>query len=206
MIFTGDNKFVGNTGLFGGSLYLFKSIVTMNGISTFVNNNSSKGELSHNFNCAYAVGGIDYWIRGSGGAIYCKLSTLIINCEYSIFANNSAQDSGGAISAQDGNIIIQGSFSFVNERNVAYEDSGGAMSFSIMTTIILHGDILFVNNEALYGGALSASYGASFSDKEWLSPESFDNSTVENFCWNVATNGQFSESYSHDVNITLLWK
>ena len=34
---------------------------------------------------------------GSGGAIYCESSTLIINSEYSIFANNSAKHYGGAI-------------------------------------------------------------------------------------------------------------
>ena len=69
-------------------------------------------------------------------------------------------------------------------------------------TMILHGDILFVDNEALYGGALSAFQGADYiTSEEWLSPESFNNPAAENFCWNVATNGGFTESYRHDANI-----
>ena len=155
VIFTGNNKFVSNTALFGGSLYLFESTVTLNGISTFMNNNSSKGSGLDHY-CTYRARVfviIDNYMKGSGGAIYCKSSTLIINGEYSIFANNSAEASGGAIAARiNGSITIQGFTLF--ERNVAYELEGGAISF-LFGTLILHGNISFINNKAIKGGALS---------------------------------------------------
>ena len=190
VIFTGNNKFVGNRALFGGSLYLFESTVTLNGISTFMNNNSSKG--SWDYYCIYSAGvfiNIDDYMKGSGGVIYYKSSTLIINSEYSIFANNSAQLSGGAIAALSGNITIRGFIRFMN--NVAYECEGGAISL-FTTTLIVSGNISFINNEAYYSGGALSLFAAKFLlivSEEWILNEKSIFSDAIKFCCNVAING-----------------
>ena len=85
VIFYGNNTFLDNSASLGGSLYILESVVTLSGTNTFMRNNSSK-EVS---DCIYTPVNediIDYdWMRGSGGAIFCNSSMLIINSEYSVF-------------------------------------------------------------------------------------------------------------------------
>ena len=80
VIFTGNNAFLDNSAPYGGSIYIFESVVTLSGTNTFINNRSPAKE---NFDSL--EDDEDDWLRGSGGAMHCKLSTLNINSEYSIF-------------------------------------------------------------------------------------------------------------------------
>jgi predicted outer membrane repeat protein len=92
-----------------------------------------------------------YQLRGSGGAIYCKHSTLIINSEYSLFANNFAENAGGAIHATGESIIIKGSVTFM--KNNANYTGGGAITL-IFVTLTVSGNISFIDNQGYTGGAL----------------------------------------------------
>ena len=193
--FAGNNTFTDNTALIGGSLYMFESVVILTGINTFMNNS-----CLNRFRISYCIiNPWDYDFMGCGGAIYSISSTIIINSEYSesIFANNLAQKSGGAIATLDTNIIIQGSSSF--ERNVAIENEGGAISVSV-TTLILSGNISFINNNGRVGGALSLYVTDLFFIEEIMSPESFDNAAI-NLCWNAALNGGFWSRNYNNKNI-----
>jgi predicted outer membrane repeat protein len=175
--------FIGNLAVSGGSLYLFESIVILNGINTFLNNNSSKQYMD--CNCTYTLQLTDidfrfYSLKGCGGAIVCVSSSLVINSEYSVFASNSALNSGGAIIAIDhGSITIIGSALF--ERNIAHKQDGGAIRFN-GKSMILQGNISFRNNEASLGGALSLVRGTLniSSSKGWWSLQYFY-STITSF-------------------------
>ena len=135
------NIFFGNTASCGGSLYLLNSEALLTGANYFVLNQSSKKTLIAN--CSYSLNE-DHPIRGSGGAIFSDSSTLITNA--SSFANNFAQDTGGAISAVHGDIVAQGNIIFKNN----FALGGGAMYLKNVTSK-LHGNISFANNGA-FGG------------------------------------------------------
>ena len=143
--FTGTNTFTDNTASCGGSLYVFNSVVLLSGANCFVHSYS----FSKVFVCNHNLARGNQLIRGSGGAIFCELCTLIIN-HVSFFTDNFAQTAGGAIAAVDGKIIIQNS-KHVFESNRAYV--GGAMLFYNVTSI-LYGNVSFINNIATSGGAL----------------------------------------------------
>ena len=130
-------------------------------------------------------------MSGSGGAIYCHSSTLNINNEYSVFANNFAQRSGGAIYIEDGNITINGSVKFLD--NVAREYEGGAM-FLGSVTLIVSGGISFINNKAFFGGALSifqAKLLIIVGEEIIANEKSILNDTMR-FCRNVAMNEEMA--------------
>ena len=155
VVFTGNNIFSDNSAHSGGSLYiLLESVVKLSGINTFVNNTSEHYVNFHRIRCFEDEEYDIDWMSYSGGAIYCRSSTLNIDSEFSVFANNFAQKSGGAIEAEDGNIItIKGSVTFM--KNAAkFNDNGGAI-FLYYVTLRVSGDISFINNEADFGGALS---------------------------------------------------
>ena len=119
VIFTGNNAFYDNIAAYGGSLYIVESVVILSGTNTFLNNTASEILEDDDED--------DSWtFRGSGGAIYCESSTLYINSEYSKFVNNMAEESGGALVAQHGNITIYGYILF--ENNPAQSEDGGAIS------------------------------------------------------------------------------
>jgi predicted outer membrane repeat protein len=141
-VFIGNNVFTNNTATYGGSLYLLNSIVLLNGTNSFVYNNATT-------NSSYTEKR-NRFVRGSGGAIYSKASNLtIINA--SIFVNNSAQYYGGAIAAEDGHIVVQGSCIIHFERNAA--PFGGAVAFYNVTSFF-SGRVSFINNKAAVGGTL----------------------------------------------------
>ena len=133
--------FFGIRGSLGAALMIIKSNASFIGNNIFIDNRASYygGSLgSTNGNS----------IQGSGGAIYCKLCALIINTA-SIFIKNSAQNTGGAIAAVDGLIVIRGS---IFKNNAAR--SGGAMAVYNVSSF-LYGQISFINNTATArGGAL----------------------------------------------------
>ena len=198
VVFTGNNIFSDNSAHSGGSLYiLLESVVTLSGINTFVNNTS---EHYVNFRRIRCFEDAEYdidWVSCSGGAIYCRSSTLNINSEYSVFANNFAQKSGGAIEADDGNIItIKGSVTFMKN---AANDKGGAI-FLYYVTLRVSGDISFINNEADFGGALSILRAKFlFVDGERMEngKSTFNAATVKvtEVCRNVAMNGSIESDY-----------
>ena len=194
--FTGNNAFENNTASFEGSLHLFESVVFLNGTNSFINNNSSliESQIINDCNSCYSQEEIDTMLILSGGAIYCDYSNLAINGEYSIFANNFAR-SGGAIAANCGNVIIQGSALF--EKNTALNVEGGAIVLN-WGTIILGGNVSFINNKAKEdGGALMLYVSDLYFTKDniiiiMLSPESFDSiNDAINICMDVITNGSF---------------
>jgi predicted outer membrane repeat protein len=202
VIFTGNNVFSDNSAPYGGSLYIFESVITLSGINIFRNNSSPKGTRSIDSRCLVDE---DYWLRYSGGGvIYCKSSTVNINSEYSVIANNSAQNSGGAIYARNGNITIKGSVAFMD--NVAYEYAGGAI-FLYSVNLIVIGDISFINNEAHYGGALSISSGAKFlivSEVRMANQKSTFNDATK-FCRNVAAMNGRIEFEAEYVRVHVGW-
>ena len=111
---------------------------------------------------------------------------------YSVFANNFAEEYGGAIHAINGNITIKGSITFID--NEAYEFEGGAM-FLLFATLIVFGDISFINNAANSGGALSI-IGARFlivSEERMINEISSLNDATK-FCRNVGLNGSIDEA------------
>ena len=195
VIFTGSNAFYGNIAAYGGSLYIIESVVILSGSNTFLNNTASEEILEDDYE---DIG--DSWdIRGSGGAIYCESSTLYINSNYSKFVNNFAEDSGGALVAQQGNITIQGFI--LSENNHAESEDGGAISL-FGATLILNGNVMFTNNDAANGGAISIFKSYLHFSGDWLNVERFC-VTATSFCWNMATNRGSMGSYSHNYYSTL---
>ena len=191
VIFAGNNLFSGNSASYGGSLYIFESVVTLRGTNTFMYNISPEDDFDE-FLCL--KDDEDDWFIGSGGVIYCNSSTLIINSEYSVFADNFALQYGGAIYATNGNITIKGSVTFME--NAAYESEGGAM-FLEFVTLIVNGNISFINNEADYGGALSISevkllIVGEFEVLERMENEKSIINEATKFCRNVAMNGEMA--------------
>ena len=188
VFFTGSNTFLDNlASYYGGSLYIFESVVTLKGTNSFINNTSTQ-DIFDSLE--------DDWDRGSGGAIYCKSSTLIIGSDYSIFANNYADNYGGAITAvQQGNITIQGSISFVENDTI----DGGAISLSVMT-LILNGNISFVNNK-VHNLVEHCTYLDHILSKfeEWASIKSVYYAAT-NFCLNVGTSRESFGNHSHNNN------
>jgi hypothetical protein len=187
VIFTGNNLFSSNSASYGGTLYIFESVVTLSGINTFMYNISPEDTIDE-IQCLEDDD--DDWFIGSGGAIYCNSSTLIINTEYSIFADNFALRHGGAIYAMDGNITIKGSVTFRD--NAADESEGGAMCLESVT-LIVSGNISFINNEAYYGGALSI-WEAKFLivGKDRMANENSVFDEAMEFCRNVGMSGEMS--------------
>ena len=189
--FTGNNAFENNTASFGGSLHLFESVVFLNGTNSFMNNNSSliESQIINDCNSCYRQEEIDTMLIVSGGAIYCDYSNLVINGKYSIFANNFAH-SGGAIAANCGNVIIQGSALF--EENTALNVVGGAIVLN-WGTIIFGGNVSFINNKAKEDrGALMLYVSDLYFIKDMLSPASFDGiNDAINICMDVIINGVF---------------
>ena len=97
--FAGNNTFLNNLAPYGGSMYISESVVTLSGTNIFINNRSPEGLFNP------LEDDKDDWLEGSGGAIYSRLSTLNINSEYTIFENNHAKDSGGALLVRYGNVL-----------------------------------------------------------------------------------------------------
>ena len=139
--FSGKILFIANTAPYGGSLYLFKSSVLLNGINIFAINNSSKKDVHEN-DCCYSK---NRPIRSSGGAIFCDSSTLTIYGAY-FYKNFALQGEGGAISAENGNIIFQGTNYFISN----FALGGGAMLLNDSTVTL--NESVFFNNGAIIGG------------------------------------------------------
>ena len=197
--FTGKNIFINNSARYGGSIYTTDSVITLSGINTFMNNTSPKDFFHIDSQCQQDIEH-NWFRRSGGGAIYCSSSTLNINSEYSLFANNFAQDSGGAIHAKDvGNITITGSVTFM--KNIA--KYGGGALFVASVTLILNGKISFIDNKAGIGGALSIS-GAKFLivGEERMANEilSIFNDAAK-FCRNVAMNGDAANIEAEHVRV-----
>jgi predicted outer membrane repeat protein len=201
VVFSGNNLFSVNVAPYGGSLYIFDSVVTLRGINTFIHNISPEVTFV-DFQCLEDDESDDNWYSGSGGAIYCNSSTLIINSEYSVFANNFADEDGGVIYAVFGNITIKGSVAFTE--NVACESDGGAM-FLQYVTLIVSGNISFINNKAHYGGALSTSgVKLLIEGKERVANENSVFNEAIKFCRNVGMNGDSEMSSIEAEHVRVL--
>ena len=202
VIFTGNNIFSDNSALYGGSLYISDSVVILSGINiTFMNNTSP--EDTFDSRCLSLVDDVDDSFRGSGGAIYCRSSTLSINSDYAVFANNSANSFGGAISSWDGNITIKGSVTFME--NIAYEYEGGAL-FLLFVTLIVSGDISFIKNKAEFGGGALSMNQAKFIlivDEGRVASEKFifNDASDLDVCRSVAMNGTTTSIDSEYVRV-----
>ena len=131
--FSGNISFIANTASYGGSLYLFNS---------FANNNSSKKDVHEN-DCCYTPSK-NRPTGSSGGAIFCDSSTLTIN-DTLFYKNFALQGKGGAISAENGIIVFQGTNYFVSN----FALGGGAMLLSDSTVTL--NESIFFNNGAIGG-------------------------------------------------------
>ena len=166
----------------------------MSGTNTFLNNTASEILEDDDED--------DYWtFRGSGGAIYCESSTLYINSEYSKFVNNMAEESGGALVAQHGNITIYGYILFENNHVESEDGSGGAISLFEVTLIVI-GNVFFINNVASNGGAISIFGSYLHFSEDWLNIKPFCVAATS-FCWNMVANRKSMGSYSHNNHIIL---
>ena len=134
-------SFIGNAASYGGSLYLFNSSVLLSGINIFANNNSSKKDVHEN-DCCYSK---HRPTRNSGGAIFCNSSTLTIYGAY-FYKNFALQGKGGAISAENGDIVFQGTNYFISN----FALGGGAMLLNGSTVTL--NESVFFNNGAITGG------------------------------------------------------
>ena len=101
--FRGTNKFIDNTAVSGGSIYLSDSVMTLNGINVFLNNTASNyhGKRGVKSNEMCYNSSLKTIIRiGSGGAIFCSISYLKVY-ERSNFTGNVAKSSSGGTIAVD---------------------------------------------------------------------------------------------------------
>ncbi len=136
------NVFHGNTASYGGSLYLFNSLVLLNG-TIFLHNNSSNQDMHMN-DCSYMYTlSENHLTRSSGGAIYSNSSNLTIGG--AVFLENFAlQGKGGALSAENGVILFQGITLFFNN----FALGGGAILINSLS-VKVNGNISFINNGAI---------------------------------------------------------
>ena len=136
--FSGNMSFIINSATYGGSLYLFKSSVLLKGFSLFANNNSSKNN-GHENDCCYSK---NQPTGSSGGAIFCDSSTLTIN-DAIFYKNFALQGKGGAISAENGDIVFQGTNYLISN----FAPGGGAMLLNGSTVHVkLNRSVYFINN------------------------------------------------------------
>lgn len=157
IMITRNNTFVGNVASAGGSVYLYDSVLKLNGTNHFMNNTSHGQRRIFDSVCDYNT--TTTYIRG-GGAIACIESTLTVN-GYSLFERNAANSilDGGAIAARDGTISFYGSVSFYSN----YAHHGGAMLLG-GTSLELYGNVPLENNSAkLDCGALHIIYESNVS-------------------------------------------
>lgn len=130
--FTGNNTFLNNAALIGGSLYFLMSVVILKGTNMFEDNYTFVRSEFRTLNCIYCNNNkCQKEVISSGGAIYSNYSTFIINSDIS---NNFAHTNGGAVFAQDGNIVIQDS-TVLFDRNLARSE-GGVMCLFFVTLIL----------------------------------------------------------------------
>ena len=147
--FSGKNLFLGNyAGISGGAIYLTS-------------------------NTKLKISGTAYFLRnrakyGNGGAI-----GLLNNCAFSLesdgnlyFIKNSAELFGGAIFMRISNAHIQGQMIFQNNTATA-----GAFGISTFCKVMCNGKMLFINNSAERGGAISLTVGSQMT----LSGAKFEN-------------------------------
>ena len=114
----------------------------MNGFYWFTNNNSSKKDV-HETECGYSLSK-NSPTGSSGGTIFCNSSNLTIND--ALFHKNFAlQGKGGAISAENGVIVFQGTNYFFNN----FALGGGAMLLNDSTVTL--NESVFFNNGAIGG-------------------------------------------------------
>ena len=124
----------------GGALYIMRSNVSFNGHNYF---NSNIAQLN-------------------GGAI-CGIHSKIFLSGQNRYSKNAAINSSGAaiFAYLQTNITFSGSNTFLNNEGSSYCDKylfehkgGGAISVSFYSTIVVRDVALFINNSAIYGGAI----------------------------------------------------
>ena len=97
--FSGNNTLVSNTARLGGAIYSVDSTVIFLGTNHFTNNHATMWNTDLLGQCSYySVQTVSSpnLISGFGGAIFSDNSSLIVDDSFS-FVNNSAEASGGAI-------------------------------------------------------------------------------------------------------------
>ena len=194
--FTGSNTLKDNIAILGGAIYLSNSvlIVYASGDNFFMNNSANRNSLGGNSMtlCKYVGEAIPYYYYDFGGAIFGNTSSLTMKGKSSItFAENNADDSGGAIAMINGNLIIKVCSLFCN--NNAYSQ-GGAILLEDTNSNFL-GSITFNRNTADFGGAMHiGNVNISFNVDE--TPL---NSVVVMFQHNAADTGGAIESYGSSL-------
>ena len=141
----------------GGAVYVESSTGTIQSCS-FVDNSAKWYGGACNFYKSsvdvddVTVTGNTAEINGGGFGINGQSAENVrMSIVNSLFENNSAEETGGAISAGNGVELAIKNTSF--ENNVAHVN-GGAVSFFQQATITLEGDVFKDNNAENFGGAL----------------------------------------------------
>ena len=146
IIITGIANFSQNEASTGGALYLSKSLALIKGTDTnFINNNG----VNSTYNTVTFNGSMNY--SNHQGSV-SKDSSI----EFTLFYNNNALTSGGAISSEGGNLSFRGSTSFIS--NKAQIDGGALYAFK--TEVEFCGTANFSSNAAQSGGAMYFTSGA----------------------------------------------
>ena len=145
IVFLGHNKFINNTAVQGGAIYLFECICNSYGNLTFINN--------------FAISSILYSDYPLGGAICSDNSTLSF-WDSSWFQHNIAAGSsyffrtnfasGGAISLSNSTVTFHFSSETFFLDNTAIFVGGAMRLFS--SVLVLQGEALFEKNIAGQGG------------------------------------------------------
>ncbi|MCM1404413.1 MAG: hypothetical protein NC133_02850 [Prevotella sp.] len=147
----------------GGAIYNFATVNLYRG--SLQNNQASRGGAIYNYRTLHVDGGTFVNNQASvyGGAVYLpgsQYASLLIGendaaAETVVFANNTAQKSGGAIFGQMKNaVVVKGGATFRN--NCAVEGNGGAINTSGALT--LDGVTFDTNQAASKGGAIYVYY------------------------------------------------
>ena len=166
--------------LTGGAIFMYMSNAQIKGQMTIQQNTANMGSFGVLFSNVTCVGKTSYINNSAfqGGAVYLSLSSQM-NLSNAEFENNHVRFNGGAIYiTNNSRMIIQdslmmnnkagnigGAIDLVNsflefsgnnyiENNMARLQSGGLNAF-LMSRINFTGNIYFVNNTAITGGAFS---------------------------------------------------
>ena len=157
IIVNGSTVFTGNTGYYGGAIYLYKNnALTMQDATTLMDNIAHfGGAVNVNENNTISLEGSVSLSNNSasiGGAIYAFVINTITLQDNASLASNSANE-GGAVFLDHNNVITIGGFVELANNNAQLLGGGGILAF-LNNTITLRGNASLAGNTAPGGGAV----------------------------------------------------
>ena len=154
IVVNGSTVFTGNTGYYGGAIYLYRyNTLTLQDATTLMDNIAQfGGALNVNENNTISLEGnitLSNNSASSGGAIYAFVKNTITLQANTLLAGNCANNGGAVYLHRNNAITIRG---FVElDNNNAQSTGGGIVAFN---TVILRGNASLAGNSADYGGAV----------------------------------------------------